>query len=72
MSWTAKVRPTLDASDKVSLGAGVFRKCDGCDETLLAEEFELNLEVCPRCGHHYRLSAERWAHWVIRRLGATA
>src|SRR5258706_2257902 len=60
MSWFVKVKPTGDAAEKVSVGAGIFRKCDGCGETLLAEEFEKNLEVCPRCSHHYRLPAEAW------------
>lgn len=60
MSWFGKTKAGVDAEDKISVGAGVFRKCDGCDETLLAEEFEKNLEVCPRCKHHYRLGPDAW------------
>ena len=65
MGWFAKVKPTIEGAEKVSVGAGVFRKCDGCDATLLAEEFERNLEVCPRCGHHYRLSADAWMELLL-------
>ncbi|MDH5492564.1 MAG: acetyl-CoA carboxylase carboxyl transferase subunit beta, partial [Myxococcales bacterium] len=43
----------------------MFRKCDGCAATLRAEEFTSNLEVCPECGHHYRLSAEAWLDLLV-------
>ena len=65
MALFAKKKPVGDASEKKSLGRGVFRRCEGCAETLKAEEFTANLEVCPRCGHHYRLSAEAWVQYLI-------
>ncbi len=60
MSWFSKTKATVDASEKRTLGRGVFRKCDECAATLRAEEFTENLDVCPECGHHYRASAEAW------------
>ena len=36
---------------------GLFVKCQGCEEMLLKREIEENLSVCPRCGHHSRISA---------------
>ena len=65
MALFAKKKPVGDASEKKSLGRGVFRRCEGCAETLKAEEFTANLEDCPRCGHHYRLSAEAWVQYLI-------
>ncbi len=56
-------RTGLEQTEKVSLGAGVFRKCDGCGETQLAEAFEYG--VCPRCGHHGRLSADQWMQLLL-------
>ena len=41
-----------------SLGEGLFVKCEGCRETIYAKEVERNLSVCPKCGFHFRLSAE--------------
>ena len=32
-------------------------KCEGCEEMLLKREVDENLSVCPRCGHHHRISA---------------
>jgi acetyl-CoA carboxylase carboxyl transferase subunit beta len=34
-------------------------KCPSCKELLVHRDFEKNLEVCSRCGHHFRLSARR-------------
>jgi len=36
---------------------GLFVKCQGCEEMLLKREIEENINVCPRCGHHRRISA---------------
>ena len=60
MGWFNKNRPDQDASEKRTLGAGLFRRCDECGVTLVAEDFSSNLEVCPQCGHHYPLSGEAW------------
>lgn len=36
---------------------GFLVKCPSCQKTLLSEEYENNLFVCPNCGYHARLSA---------------
>jgi acetyl-CoA carboxylase carboxyl transferase subunit beta len=36
---------------------GLWVMCDGCRETLYRKELDKNLAVCPRCGHHHRISA---------------
>jgi acetyl-CoA carboxylase carboxyl transferase subunit beta len=60
MAWFGRTRAKPEASDKKTLGRGVFRKCEACNVTLRAEDFTANHEVCPECGHHYRLSGEAW------------
>jgi acetyl-CoA carboxylase carboxyl transferase subunit beta len=60
MGWFTKNRPEQDASEKRTLGAGVFRRCKTCGIQLVAEEFTSNLEVCPNCQHHYAMSGEAW------------
>jgi acetyl-CoA carboxylase carboxyl transferase subunit beta len=60
MGWFEKSRPDQDASEKRTLGAGIFRRCSECGVNLVAEEFSSNLEVCPQCHHHYALSGEAW------------
>jgi acetyl-CoA carboxylase carboxyl transferase subunit beta len=65
MTWPTRKPVGLDAHEKKSIGKGVFRKCDGCDETLTAEALEANFEVCPKCGKHHKLSAEGWRELLL-------
>src|SRR6185437_7406346 len=69
MSWPDKKPPDSHAAEKKTLGKGVFRKCDGCGETLSAEEMLKNHEVCPLCGAHHKLSAAGW-HLLLLDGGA--
>jgi acetyl-CoA carboxylase carboxyl transferase subunit beta len=65
MAWPEKNPPTIDGSEKRSLGAGVFRRCDGCGQTLTAGEFAAAFEVCPLCGRHHKLDAEGWRKLLL-------
>ncbi len=60
MAEFAKTKAGVDASEKKTLGQGLFRKCDACGDAVKKEDFERNLEVCPACGFHFHLTAEQW------------
>ena len=60
MAEFAKIKAGVDASEKKTLGEGLFRKCDACGDAVKKEDFERNLEVCPACGFHFHLAAEHW------------
>jgi acetyl-CoA carboxylase carboxyl transferase subunit beta len=64
-TWPDKKVPEIDASEKKTLGKGVFKKCDGCGETLTAEALHASFEVCPACGQHHKLSAGRWRELLL-------
>ena len=68
--WPQRKQPSTDASEKTSFGKGVFRKCDGCGETLTAEALEQNFEVCPQCGQHHKLARRALARAPPRRRRA--
>jgi acetyl-CoA carboxylase carboxyl transferase subunit beta len=61
MSWFTKEKAGIDKSDvkKSKVPEGMWIKCQGCSETILSKEIDTNLNVCPKCGHHYRISARR-------------
>ena len=65
MAWPEKTLPTTDASEKRSLGAGVFRRCDGCGQTLAAGELAAAFEVCPLCGQHHKLDSDGWRRLLL-------
>jgi acetyl-CoA carboxylase carboxyl transferase subunit beta len=55
MAWYKREPEEELLGEKRSVPAGVFAKCPGCRETLLTAELKKNLDVCPRCDHHYLL-----------------
>ena len=61
MSWLQKLLPPKikrDAgSPKKVVPEGLWSKCDKCEAVLYRTDLEKNLFVCPKCGHHDRLSA---------------
>jgi acetyl-CoA carboxylase carboxyl transferase subunit beta len=65
MAWPDKKPGGLDAHEKTSFPRGVFQKCDGCGETQPSEAFEATFEVCPQCGKHHKLMAERWRELLL-------
>ena len=38
---------------------GLWVKCDGCRAIIWKKDLEQNWEVCPKCDHHFRLSAAK-------------
>ncbi|HIJ80191.1 MAG TPA: acetyl-CoA carboxylase carboxyltransferase subunit beta [Desulfuromonadales bacterium] len=61
MSWFTKEKKGIEKADgsKVKFPEGMWTKCQGCSETLLTKDIEANLQVCPKCGYHYRISARK-------------
>jgi acetyl-CoA carboxylase carboxyl transferase subunit beta len=61
MSWFNRDKAGIEKSleKKVKVPEGMWVKCPGCSETILGKEIEANLNVCPKCGHHYRIPARR-------------
>ncbi len=37
---------------------GLWEKCAGCGEIVYTKELEANLQVCPKCGHHFSLGRQ--------------
>lgn len=63
-SWLEKLIPGManrnaEAEPRISVPEGLWKKCPKCGSVLYRPELEKNLEVCPRCDHHFRLSARR-------------
>ncbi len=65
MAEFAKTKAGVDASEKKTLGEGLFRKCESCGDAVKKEDFERNLQVCPACGAHFHLSAEQWIDLLV-------
>ena len=60
MSWLDKLLPSrikTNSTNHRSVPEGVWTKCDSCNATLYRAELARNLEVCPKCSRHMRISA---------------
>jgi acetyl-CoA carboxylase carboxyl transferase subunit beta len=59
MAWFKKARKPIEPSpDKASrVPEGLWVKCPSCGHVIYSKEFQAGLQVCPKCAHHFRLSA---------------
>ena len=61
MTWLQKLLPPRIKStpgvSKKSMPEGLWVKCTACEAVLYRTDLDKNLNVCPKCGYHGRLSA---------------
>jgi acetyl-CoA carboxylase carboxyl transferase subunit beta len=58
MAWFRKEKKPKEAVEKqTAIPEGLWVKCDDCKEIVYRKEVEANLNVCPKCGYHFRISA---------------
>ena len=59
MSWFKRDENEIEATgEKRVRTEGLWTKCDGCSQALFKADLEANLQVCPKCGKHFKLSAK--------------
>jgi acetyl-CoA carboxylase carboxyl transferase subunit beta len=46
------------AAEKRVKTEGLWTKCESCKTVLWKADLDANLQVCPKCGHHFRLGAK--------------
>jgi len=70
MSWINKILPSIRSSSnnrtpdtaskqRTSVPEGLWKKCPRCEAVLYRPDLERNLDVCPKCEHHLRITARR-------------
>lgn len=68
MSWLKKLLPSRIRTDTVTkkgVPEGLWSKCDKCAAVLYRSELERNLEVCPKCDNHIRISARKRLDYLL-------
>ena len=58
MTWFEKIMPSRIKTERRtrSVPEGLWIKCPACDAVLYRAELERNLQVCPKCSHHMRIT----------------
>ncbi len=62
MAWFTRQKPSLEGGppsdeEKSVRTEGLWQKCEACGQIIWRKAVEDNLNVCPKCGHHFRISA---------------
>jgi acetyl-CoA carboxylase carboxyl transferase subunit beta len=59
MAWFRKSKAPIVPVEtkKMQMPEGIWKKCPNCNEIIYAKEIERNLNVCPKCDYHFRISA---------------
>jgi acetyl-CoA carboxylase carboxyl transferase subunit beta len=62
MNWLDRLIPGKKSSaegHRHSVPEGLWTKCTDCSAVLYRSELERNLEVCPKCNHHMRITGRK-------------
>jgi len=68
VSWLENIIPPRikkGNSQKKTIPDGVWVKCPDCDSVLYREDLDANMQVCPKCQHHLRISARKRAEHLL-------
>jgi acetyl-CoA carboxylase carboxyl transferase subunit beta len=60
MAWFTRAKKPKEAAQRRSaVPEGLWVKCDGCKEIIYSKELDRNFQLCPKCGHHFRIGARQ-------------
>jgi acetyl-CoA carboxylase carboxyl transferase subunit beta len=60
MAWFAREKPGVEGTaeaDKRVRTEGLWLKCESCGQIIWKKTLDENMQVCPKCEHHFRLDA---------------
>jgi acetyl-CoA carboxylase carboxyl transferase subunit beta len=58
MTWFKRQENTIETEGEKSVRTeGLWIKCESCQQPIWKADLEANLQVCPKCGRHFKLSA---------------
>jgi acetyl-CoA carboxylase carboxyl transferase subunit beta len=59
MAWFKKTRKPIvrDAETPSRVPEGLWVKCPECEQAIYNKDLATNLNVCPKCAHHFRVNA---------------
>jgi acetyl-CoA carboxylase carboxyl transferase subunit beta len=60
MAWFTRQKPGVEGTaeaDKRVRTEGLWLKCESCGQIIWKKTLDENMQVCPKCEHHFRLDA---------------
>lgn len=69
MSWFESIIPPKikrkENGEKKAVPEGLWSKCASCEAVLYCTDLARNLNVCPKCAHHNRISARKRLEFLL-------
>ena len=66
MPWFKKIRKPIEAANKESrVPEGLWVKCPSCSQIIYNKDLVSSSSVCPKCSHHFRLTATERLQWLF-------
>ncbi len=64
-SFKKDIRKKNQNQQPTQIPDGLFFKCDSCQEAIYKKVLVDNLMVCPKCNHHFKISARNRMHMTV-------
>lgn len=65
MAWLNREKAPLSKGQRLDTPDGLWIKCEECHEIILTRDFTANQNVCPKCNHHFYISASDRIHFFV-------
>src|SRR6188768_572790 len=64
-TFVKKPKLASSKSKKREIPEGLWEKCPKCTTMIYDKELDENLKVCPKCSHHFQISARERIHALV-------
>jgi acetyl-CoA carboxylase carboxyl transferase subunit beta len=64
-NFAKKTKLGAGKSKKRDIPEGLWTKCPSCETMVFDKELDENLKVCPKCNHHFPISARERIHSLV-------
>lgn len=66
MDWFKK-KKGISANEKRDIPDGLWVKCNDCGEIIYKPELQKNMNVCAKCGYHFRVTSREYIEYFFDR-----
>lgn len=65
MAWFKRDKKSIGGEERKVIPEGLWQKCVSCKEPVWKKDIDANLQVCPKCNHHYKIGAVDRLHLLF-------